>query len=118
MPQPAREQWWDDVVSVDSVKLNDSVYLLWGDRVQVLETDGSRRKVHARGATGWVDDTDLGGDPVLELYFIDVGQGDGILVVTPEGHHILGRRWRPALVPANQEEAAPISSTGSSTTIT
>lgn len=31
----------------------------------------------------------LGGDPLLEVYIIDVGQGDGILIVTPEGHHLM-----------------------------
>jgi len=32
MAVPARDVWWDDVVSVDSVKLNDWTHLLWGDR--------------------------------------------------------------------------------------
>lgn len=91
MPSPAKAKWWDDVVSVDSVKLTDEVHLLWGDRVRVLQRDQStgRSRVYARGAIGWIDDADLGGEALLELYFIDVGQGDGILAVTPEGHHIL-----------------------------
>jgi beta-lactamase superfamily II metal-dependent hydrolase len=88
---PAKQPWWDDVVRVDSVKLTDTVYLLWGDRVRVLERDRrtNRCRVFARGAIGWIDDDALGGEPLLELYFIDVGQGDGILVVTPEGHHLM-----------------------------
>jgi hypothetical protein len=91
MPSPAKPKWWDDVVSADSVKLTDEVHLLWGDRVRVLQRDPSagRSRVYARGALGWIDDSDLGGEALLELYFIDVGQGDGILVVTPEGHHLL-----------------------------
>lgn len=91
MPSPAKPRWWDDIVSVDSVKLTDQIYLLWGDRVRVLEHDDqkSRSRVYARGASGWVDDGVLSGEPVLELYFIDVGQGDGVLVVTPEGHHLM-----------------------------
>jgi beta-lactamase superfamily II metal-dependent hydrolase len=91
MPSPAKPKWWDDVVSADSVKLTDDVFLLWGDRVRVLQRDQAtkRSRVYARGAVGWVDDSDLGGEALLEFYFIDVGQGDGILLVTPEGHHLL-----------------------------
>jgi len=90
MPRPARDKWWDDVVSVDTVKLDKSTYLLWGDRVQVLERDEAKGlvRVFARGARGWIPESALGGEPLLEVYFIDVGQGDGILVVTPEGHHL------------------------------
>jgi len=91
MTPPTRAKWWHDVVSSDSVRLNDFTYLLWGDRVKVLEEDPEtdRVRVHARGTTGWIDRSDLGGEPLLELYFIDVGQGDGVLVVTPEGHHLM-----------------------------
>lgn len=91
MPAPAREQWWDDVVSVDSIKLTDRTYLLWGDRVRVLQQDlhTGRSRVYGRGAIGWIPTAALGGEPLLELYFIDVGQGDGILVITPEGHHLM-----------------------------
>ena len=63
--------------------------LLWGDRVQVLTTSGSRRKVKARGAQGYVRTSDLGGKSLLEVYFIDVGQGDGVLIRTPNHKHIL-----------------------------
>lgn len=91
MTTPARAEWWDDVVSKDQVKLNDTTYLLWGDRVRRLgPVDGDGKVlVSARGGQGTIDASDLGGTPLLELYFIDVGQGDGILIVTPEGHHIL-----------------------------
>lgn len=63
--------------------------LLWGDRVRTYEQSGSRTKVKARGCTGWVRNSDLGGDSLLELYFIDVGQGDGVLIRTPNHRHIL-----------------------------
>ncbi len=65
--------------------------LLWGDRVEVLpgvSVDG-RVKAKARGQTGFVRLSDLGDERLLEIYFMDVGQGDGILIVTPEGKHIL-----------------------------
>ncbi|MEM7044078.1 MAG: hypothetical protein AAF543_14810, partial [Pseudomonadota bacterium] len=35
------------------------------------------------------DNDALQGNALLELYFIDVGQGDGILIVTPKRKHIL-----------------------------
>ncbi|MCP4661747.1 MAG: hypothetical protein GY856_40615 [bacterium] len=63
--------------------------LLWGDRVTVLERGAQRARVRSRGREGWVNNTNLGGEPLLELYFIDVGQGDGVLVRTPDHRHLL-----------------------------
>ncbi|MDX2169819.1 MAG: MBL fold metallo-hydrolase [Deltaproteobacteria bacterium] len=63
--------------------------LLWGDRVQVLDTAGARARVRARGREGYVKKSDLGGTSLLELYVIDVGQGDGLLIRTPDDRHIL-----------------------------
>ena len=34
-------------------------------------------------------ETDLNGGSLLELYFIDVGQGDGVLIKTPDFRHIM-----------------------------
>jgi beta-lactamase superfamily II metal-dependent hydrolase len=67
------------------------MHLLWGDRVEIHDEAGSRIKVRARGREnfGWVEKSALGGDPLLELYFIDVGQGDGVLIKTPNGRHLM-----------------------------
>lgn len=66
--------------------------LIWGDRVEVLDEtpngDGLIN-VRARAARGWVRPSHLGNKPLLELYFIDVGQGDGVLIRTPDGRHLL-----------------------------
>jgi beta-lactamase superfamily II metal-dependent hydrolase len=63
--------------------------LLWGDRVRVLSTSGDWSKVKARSFTGFVKTSHLGTQSRLELYFIDVGQGDGVLVRTPDHRHVL-----------------------------
>ena len=66
--------------------------LLWGDRVVYDETQGvtnGRIKARARGWNGFVNKSDLGPDSLLEIYFIDVGQGDGVLIRTPEDKHIM-----------------------------
>ena len=85
-----------DYISSDTATLYESLSgtekrmeLLWGDRVRVLTSSGSRRKVKARGIEGYVKTADLGGESLLEVYFIDVGQGDGVLVRTPNNKHIL-----------------------------
>jgi beta-lactamase superfamily II metal-dependent hydrolase len=63
--------------------------LLWGDQVSVLEAKIPRSKVRARGKTGFVNNSALGDESLLEVYFIDVGQGDGILIRTPDNRHIM-----------------------------
>lgn len=66
-----------------------SIDLLWGDRVRTGSTSHGRTKVKARGKQGWVATSDLGTESLLEVYFIDVGQGDGVLIRTPDHRHIL-----------------------------
>ena len=90
---------FDDYVSVDSTPLYKSasgkpkiIHLLWGDGVQFVGSSSSngRRKVKTRGGiTGWVLASALGGESLLEFYFIDVGQGDGVLIKTPTFRHVM-----------------------------
>lgn len=63
--------------------------LLWGDQVKVLEVGSPRSKVRARGKKGYVDASALSDESLLEVYFIDVGQGDSVLIRTPDGRHIM-----------------------------
>ncbi|CAN7210435.1 ComEC/Rec2 family competence protein [Rhizobium sp. LjRoot254] len=65
--------------------------LLWGDGVRILSPPaGGHVKVHARGRDGWIKEEALhGGKSLLEVYFIDVGQGDGILIKLPDFRHIM-----------------------------
>ncbi len=86
---------FDDYIKNDKAKFysnettnKSNMELLWGDRLKILQKGTKRTKVKARGKTGYVKNTDLGGEALLELYFIDVGQGDGVLIVTPDFKHI------------------------------
>jgi hypothetical protein len=38
---------------------------------------------------GTIEAARLGSDPLLEVYFVDVGQGDGVLVRLPSGKHMV-----------------------------
>ncbi|HMS07859.1 MAG TPA: hypothetical protein PKE66_00060 [Pyrinomonadaceae bacterium] len=74
------------IAETGSKKLSD---LLWGDHLQVLEVGAARTKVKARAKTGWVSNSAIGDESLLEIYFIDVGQGDGVLIRTPDNRHIM-----------------------------
>lgn len=64
--------------------------LLWGDRVQVTAQSGGYARFDGRGLKGrFVKTSALGGRSLLEFYFIDVGQGDGVLIRTPDHRHLL-----------------------------
>lgn len=67
------------------------IELLWGDSVKLLDnqTVNGKLLVRSRACTGFVNAADVGDTSLLEIYFIDVGQGDGILVVTPDRKHIM-----------------------------
>jgi len=67
-------------------------HLLWGDGIRFKDdaSANTRRQVIARGRPGWIDAAaPLDGQSLLEFYFIDVGQGDGILVKTPDFRHVM-----------------------------
>jgi hypothetical protein len=57
--------------------------LLWGDPVHVLGT-GDPVRVRARRREGFLPRDALADTGLLELYVIDVGQGDGVLMRTPD----------------------------------
>jgi beta-lactamase superfamily II metal-dependent hydrolase len=64
--------------------------LLWGDWMVVTgdETAGFL-PVKSRGCSGFIDAALAMPDRVLEVIFVDIGQGDGCLLVTPDDKHIL-----------------------------
>ena len=65
-------------------------HLLWGDWLKLRgNRQGEWEEVSARGARGWMHEDDIQRDRLLEVVFVDVGQGDGALVVTPEDQHLI-----------------------------
>jgi beta-lactamase superfamily II metal-dependent hydrolase len=56
--------------------------LLWGDPLHEIARDGERVKVRARRRVGWLPASAVGDTGLLEIYVIDVGQGDGVLLRT------------------------------------
>jgi beta-lactamase superfamily II metal-dependent hydrolase len=78
--------------------------LLWGDPVHVLDDSGDRVQVKARGREGFLGREELSDESLLELYIIDVGQGDGVLVKTPDG------KWH--LIDAGVENARQMTKKG------
>lgn len=64
--------------------------LIWGDYLQRKnETDGEWVRVVGRGENGWMRKTDVQEQRLLEINFVDIGQGDGSFIVTPEDRRIL-----------------------------
>jgi beta-lactamase superfamily II metal-dependent hydrolase len=58
--------------------------LLWGDYTKVLALDGNWIKIRARGRNGWVRRERLQENRLLEVNFVDIGQGDGCHIQTPD----------------------------------
>ena len=58
--------------------------LLWGDFLNVVETDGEWFKVKWGREHYWIRQADTLDERPLEVVFVDVGQGDGCLLVSPE----------------------------------
>jgi len=66
--------------------------LLLGEWMKVMDEQISANRrvpVRYRGGQGYVEPTDLTRARHLEIFFIDVSQGDGILIQTPEDRRIL-----------------------------
>lgn len=67
-----------------------SKQLLWGDWITVVEDESDGWvKVRVRGSRGWVPSKNLQRERLLEIVFVDIGQGDGALVVTPQDEALI-----------------------------
>ncbi len=78
-----------DVTAVLETTHKEKLKLLWGDLVQITKPGTRRCEVRARGVAGKMNVSELTDQALLEVYFVDVGQGDGVLVRTPDGRHML-----------------------------
>jgi beta-lactamase superfamily II metal-dependent hydrolase len=58
--------------------------LLWGDYITVLGADGNFLRARVRGTEGWIRKADTQQTRLLEIVFVDIGQGDGALLITPD----------------------------------
>lgn len=66
-------------------------HLLFGDYVKILDTDikNKRVRVKSRGNWGWMKITEIRKERILEVNFVDIGQGDGCHMVTPDDQHFI-----------------------------
>ena len=91
-------------------RLKNSV--LMGTWLEVSDIDGDWRKVRPRsnrGKGGWVKIDELRETSILKVFFVDVGQGDAVLIESPNGviivdggpnkglHKFLRHRYWPIL---------------------
>ncbi len=64
--------------------------LLWGDFLRLLGgKEGEWVEVRARGQNGWMREEDLQEERLLEVNFVDIGQGDGCFIVTPDDRFLV-----------------------------
>ena len=65
--------------------------LIWGDYVGITGAENAGwLPVRVRNQqTGWVKSGDVQDERLLEIVFVDIGQGDGALVITPEDKFIV-----------------------------
>ena len=74
----------------DENRSDKKYVLIYGDEIELTsEKHDNLVLVRSRGRYGWVLESETGGDPVLEVYYIDVGQGDSTFIVTPQRKKIL-----------------------------
>lgn len=66
-------------------------HLLFGDYIKILDPEINNKRVYARSrnSNGWVKVSEIQTERVLEVNFIDIGQGDGCHIVTPDDRHII-----------------------------
>jgi beta-lactamase superfamily II metal-dependent hydrolase len=82
----------DGVDNGEKPKITAKKQLLWGDFVRLTGKEDETKKwveVDSRGVKGWVKKTELQKKRILEVIFIDIGQGDSCLIVTPQDKHII-----------------------------
>ena len=106
-PFPENYQWVNKLVATAYDKVSPKIgkrvaHLLVGEWVHV-EDDSDPDWVLGsfRGGKGYVRKAELGDENYLEVYFLDVGQGDSILIQTADNRRVLidGRGRLSPLLP-------------------
>ncbi len=66
-------------------------HLLFGDYIKIINTNvvNNRIYVKSRNTMGWVKTNQIMKNRVMEVNFVDIGQGDGCHIVTPDDRHII-----------------------------
>jgi hypothetical protein len=65
-------------------------HLFWGDTIELLEKeDNDFLEVSSRDERGWIKKGDTQENPLLDIIFLDVGQGDSCIIVTPKDEKII-----------------------------
>lgn len=62
---------------------------IWGDTIDAGTEEDGWVPVVARGDAGWMRASDLQEERLLEIVFVDIGQGDGCFIDTPQNKLIL-----------------------------
>ena len=86
---PYAHLYKDDNGSKGDKKIHQIIFGDWVGILKPTKTDGDYMYVRVRGENGWMHKDDLLDERVLEIVFLDVGQGDGALIVTPDDEHII-----------------------------
>jgi beta-lactamase superfamily II metal-dependent hydrolase len=89
---------YPDVVMYDSHENGKAVtHLIFGDYINLLpdrnqqdvRTAGDWIYARCRKKNGWIKLNQVQKDRILEVNFVDIGQGDGCHIVTPHDRHII-----------------------------
>lgn len=83
---------WTDVVLYEEADEKSEAlnHLIMGDWLQYRgEKKNGFIKIFSRGNSGWIKEKSVGEERLLEVNFVDIGQGDGCHIVTPDDEVIL-----------------------------
>ena len=76
---------WGEKGAATSLKGKSPVnQLLWGDWARIEQISGNWFLIRSRGRDGWVRRENLQPNRILEVNFVDVAQGDGAHIQTPD----------------------------------
>lgn len=83
--------WGRKVHVIGAAKNGRLPISLWKALPEASDTPAAKKKKGAKKAApyGWIRKADIQDKPILEVVFVDIGQGDGALVVMPDGKRIL-----------------------------